>query len=140
MSNVQRAQIATDANADIFLRIHCNSADSSSVDGVLRYAPTSSNPYLSEEVIERSQALSRIMRDAQCEETGQDALDNLYQDDMTGINWATMPVTIVEMGFMSNYDEDMFLTSEDGQDQIVRGLANGVDEYFSQYGRMETAE
>ena len=65
---------------------------------------------------------------------------NLYQDDMTGINWATMPVTIVEMGFMSNYDEDMFLTSEDGQDQIVRGLVNGVDEYFSQYGRMETAE
>ena len=140
MSNVQRAQIATDANADIFLRIHCNSADSSSVDGVLCYAPTSSNPYLSEEVIERSQALSRIMRDAQCEETGQDALDNLYQDDMTGINWATMPVTIVEMGCMSSYDEDMFLTSEDGQDQIVRGLANGVDEYFSQYGRMETAE
>ena len=41
---------------------------------------------------------------------------------------------------MSNYDEDMFLTSEDGQDQIVRGLVNGVDEYFSQYGRTETAE
>jgi N-acetylmuramoyl-L-alanine amidase len=80
------------------------------------------------------------MRDSQCEETGQTALDNLYQDDMTGINWAEMPVTIVEMGFMSNYDEDMFLTSEDGQDQIVRGLVNGVDEYFSQYGRMETAE
>jgi N-acetylmuramoyl-L-alanine amidase len=59
---------------------------------------------------------------------------------MTGINWAKMPVTIVEMGFMSNYDEDMFLTSEDGQDRIVRGLANGVDEYFSQYGKMEAAE
>ena len=44
------------------------------------------------------------------------------------------------MGFMSNYDEDMFLTSEDGQDRIVRGLANGVDEYFSQYGKMEAAE
>ena len=140
MSNVQRAQIAADANADIFLRIHCNSSDSSSVDGVLCYAPTSSNPYLSEEVIERSQALSRIMRDSQCEETGQTALDNLYQDDMTGINWAEMPVTIVEMGFMSNYDEDMFLTSEDGQDQIVRGLVNGVDEYFSRYGKMEAAE
>ena len=46
----------------------------------------------------------------------------------------------LEMGFMSNYDEDMFLTSEDGQDQIVRGLVNGVDEYFSRYGKMEAAE
>ena len=140
MSNVQRAQIAADANADIFLRIHCNSADSSSVAGVLCYAPSSSNPYLSGDVIERSQALARIMRDAQCRETGQRALDNLHQDDMTGINWAKMPVTIVEMGFMSNYDEDMFLTSAEGQEQIVRGLVNGVDEYFAQYGKMVAAE
>ena len=50
---------------------------------------------------------------------------------MTGINWATMPVSIVEMGFMSNSDEDLFLASDTGQNEIAQGLANGVDAYFA---------
>ena len=100
------------------------------MDGVLCYAPTSSNPYLSEEVIERSQALSRIMRDAQCEETGQDALDNLYQDDMTGINWCKMPVALLEMGFMDNASDDDKLEDSSLQPVMAEGIADGVDEYF----------
>ena len=44
------------------------------------------------------------------------------------------PGSVLEIG------QDRFLTSEDGQDQIVRGLVNGVDEYFSQYGKMDVVE
>jgi N-acetylmuramoyl-L-alanine amidase len=51
-------------------------------------------------------------------------------DDMTGINWAQMPVSIVEMGFMSNREDDLYMASEAGQSAIARGLANGVDAYF----------
>ncbi len=131
ISNVERAQIATAANADIFVRIHCNDVDESEVAGVLCYGPASDNTYLTQPIIENSQKLCEVLRDNQCAVTGQKALNNLYQNDMTGINWATMPVSIVEMGFMSNETEDLFLASEDGQNQIAEGLANGVDAYFA---------
>ena len=47
ISNVQRAQIATEANADIFVRIHCNGVDDTTVAGVMCYGPSGANPYLS---------------------------------------------------------------------------------------------
>ncbi|MGX8703692.1 MAG: N-acetylmuramoyl-L-alanine amidase [bacterium] len=131
ISNVQRAQIATAANADIFVRIHCNGLDNPEISGVLCYGPSEGNPYLSQEIIQGSQRLCQLLRDAQCAATGQGARDNLFEDNMTGINWATMPVAIVEMGFMTNAQEDLFMASAEGQQKIATGLANGVDAYFA---------
>ena len=131
LSNVARAQIAADANADIFVRVHCNGVDDPSVTGVMCYGPSGANPYLSAELITNSQRLCELLRDNQCAVTGQNPMENLYQDDMTGINWATMPVSIVEVGFMSNPEEDLYIASEDGENAIATGLANGIDAYFA---------
>ena len=131
LSNVARAQIAADANADIFVRVHCNGVDDTSVKGVMCYGPSGANPYLSADLITNSQRLCDLLRDNQCAVTGQNPMDNLYQDDMTGINWATMPVSIVEVGFMSNPEEDVYIASEDGENAIATGLANGIDAYFA---------
>ena len=131
ISNSERAKMAAQAGADIFIRIHANGADSSSVRGTLNYMPSSSNPYLSPTVIQGSQRLARILLDSYCASTGIPNLGLLTGDDMTGINWATMPVTIVEMGFMSNRTDDLYMASASGQAAIVQGLANGVDQYFA---------
>lgn len=131
ISNVERAQIANNANADIFIRVHCNSVDSSSVHGALAYQPTSGNPYLSGDVISGSQRLASMLLSNQIAVTGQRDAGIIDGDDMTGINWAQMPVTIIEIGFMSNPDEDQYICSETGESQIAQGLANGVDAYFA---------
>lgn len=137
LSNIDRAKMATEAGADILVRIHCNGLDNHDVTGVLCYGPSESNPYLSEEVIRRSRRLSELLQQHQAAETGQRMIDNIFQDDMTGINWATMPVSIVEMGFMTNPEEDLYLASEDGQAAIVKGLANGIDAYFAEFPKTE---
>ena len=130
ISNVQRAQMANSSGADIFLRIHANGADSSSTNGALMYQPSSANPYMDSTVISESQRLASTMLDNYISATGLKSLGLLDGDDMTGINWSEIPVTIVEMGFMSNEGDDTFMASESGQAAIVTGLANGVDAYF----------
>ena len=131
ISNIERAQIANKAGADIMIRIHANDIKGSSITGVLCYGPGSKNPYLSSAVIKGGQRLATLLRDYQAAATGQRKLGNLYNNDMTGINWCQMPCTIVEMGFMSNRTEDLALASPSFQAKIAKGLANGVDAYFA---------
>lgn len=131
ISNAERASMAAGAHADIFVRIHANGDDgSSSVNGALCYMPSTSNRYLSSSVISGSRKLSKCIQDSYCASTHLRNLGLLEGDDMTGINWAKMPVTIVEMGFMSNQSDDLFMASASGQTKIVTGIANGIDKYF----------
>ena len=52
------------------------------------------------------------------------------RDDLTGFNWSRIPVVLVEMGFMSNYNEDQMLSNPDYQKKMMQCVADGVEEYF----------
>lgn len=50
------------------------------------------------------------------------------REDMTGFNWSKVPVVLVEMemGFLSNTEEDKLLNTEEYGIKIVKGLTEGV--------------
>lgn len=123
MSNVQRAKVANKYKADAFIRIHANSAGSSSVKGALTIAPASNNRYMTKANRKASQKLSKKVLKAMCKTTGAKNRGVMYTNSMTGINWCKVPVTIVEMGFMSNPSEDRKMAKASYQKKIVKGIA-----------------
>lgn len=129
-SNAERAVTANESGAEIFVRIHANGSDDPSVNGAVCFAPSTSNPYVAS-IAEQCQNLSRLVVDGLCAATGAKNLDIQLTDDMTGINWCQIPVTIVEMGFMTNPTEDQNMSDPTYQQKMVEGIANGIDGYFA---------
>ena len=129
LSNVDRAQIANNAGAEAFIRIHANGSDNTSTNGAMTICQTPSNPY-NAAFYSASRKLSDCVLDAFVASTGCNKQYVWETDTMTGINWANVPSTIIEMGYMSNPTEDTNMASEEYQRLMVVGIANGIDNYF----------
>lgn len=131
ISNAERATLANDNHADVMVRIHANSSGDNSVTGALALISSSSNPYIGSKYSDSYKLANNIL-DSYCKSTGMANLGIQENDTMTGINWSQVPVTIFEMGFMSNESDDMNMADVEYQKRMVQGIVSGINNYFEE--------
>lgn len=129
LSNHERAKMAEEAGAEILVRLHANGSEVSATNGVMTICGTKDSPYVAD-LYEDSYRLANEVLNHFVESTGAKSKGIWETDIMSGINWATIPVTIVEMGFMSNKEEDEKMATDSYQQKMAEGIADGIDAYY----------
>ena len=130
ISNAERAVKANESGADFAIHIHANGADSSSANGALTMVGSPSNPYIGH-LYEKSNELATDVLNSYIAATGLANAGMQQVDNMTGLNWSTIPSMILEMGFMTNESDDRNMADPAFRQKMVKGIADGIDVYYS---------
>ena len=130
ISNAARAELANSDKADAFIRIHANGSTDTNASGVMTVCQTKDNPY-NADIYDSCKRLSVDVLSGMAAATGANSEGVWETDSMSGINWCKVPVTIVEIGYMTNSEEDQKLVTSDYQNLLAKGIADGIDAYFA---------
>lgn len=129
MTNIDRAEFANAVYADISVKIHADGIENSSVHGVSMLVP--SNQYINNQSIcDESIKAGEIILEEVVNSTGAVNRGVMERNDLTGFNWTKVPVVLLEMGFMTNPEEDAKMETEEYQQKIVDGIVSGLLKYF----------
>jgi N-acetylmuramoyl-L-alanine amidase len=109
--NIERAQFCNRRRAALMLRIHADGSANASRRGISVLHPARRRGWTDDVY-----GPSRRARD----------LGIVERSDLTGFNWADVPVVLAETGFMSNPTESRLLRSSAYQWRVARGLVAGV--------------
>jgi N-acetylmuramoyl-L-alanine amidase len=127
--NIARAQICNRHGAALMLRIHADGSTDSSRHGASTLYPAWHAGW-TDDILPESRRAARRIQTKLVARTGAADLGLVARGDLTGFNWANVPVVLVETGFMTNARERARLTSATYQWRVAKGLANGTDSFL----------
>jgi N-acetylmuramoyl-L-alanine amidase len=130
IGNIDRAKIANNCNADLFVRVHADGVDDQTAHGISILVPGSQ--FVTDANLRaESRKAAQYLMNGMIAATGAYNRGLVETDDMTGLNWCTRPMMLVEMGFMSNPDEDVAMSTDAYQNKLAAGMVNGINNYFA---------
>lgn len=129
ISNQERAEIANSMHADLYLRIHGNGSSDPSISGIETYYPSADNPDIGH-LSAPSARLSSLLLEEMAKTSGAKARGAFARDDLTGTNFAKMPSSLVECGYMTHPEEDLRLNDEAHLNALADGIVSGLHRYF----------
>ncbi len=127
ISNAERAQVSNNANADITIRIHCDSIANAGKTGATILVPSDTSNY-TKPIFEDSQKFAEHLKNSLAQ-NGVKVNGIIKREDMTGFNWSKVPVVILEMGFMSNWNEDQMLSNPAYQKKLMEAVVAAIKTY-----------
>lgn len=130
LSNIERAEIANNSNANLAIRIHCDSLNDSSKTGATVLIP-SKGSQVTAGIYDNSKKYAEILS-AELKSSNIKVTGVFERQDITGFNWSKVPVVILEMGFMSNWQEDRMLSDSAYQSKLMECVVRAVDNYTNE--------
>jgi N-acetylmuramoyl-L-alanine amidase len=125
MGNVDRAQIANRLHAALLIRVHCDGSSSSRDNGTHTLYPAYIRGWTSD-IYRPSLKLARLVQSELVKALGFPDRGLNPRSDITGFNWADVPVILPELGFLTYPAEDRALNSAAGQDKAALGMCRGI--------------
>ena len=123
--NIARARFCNRRHAALMVRIHADGSTDRSLHGVSTLVPGWHRGW-TDDIYARSLRAGRALQKAVVCSTGAADRGIVQRSDLTGFNWANVPVVLVETGFLSNPTEARRLHTAAYQQRVARGLTAGV--------------
>ena len=128
ISNQERAAVANDNNADLFIRIHADAANDSATSGVRVYVPSSGS------LVSENTSNANILGSLVASEEGFE-FDSSYvraTNQYTGLNFSDARHSFqISLGFLSNSDDEAILINEDNMVNVASALAQFAYNYVT---------
>lgn len=113
-----RAAMANNLKADLFISVHANSSASSAASGTETYYQR-----------EASKALAKVMHKYLVEATGLSDRGVRY-GNFHVIRETKMPAVLLEVGYLSNKKDETLLFTEALQNKVAASIVSGIKEYL----------
>lgn len=120
---LNRAEFIDSKKGDIFLSIHLNGSDSRSAKGIESYYEFLNN---------RSYKLAESIQDelSSIEYTKDRGLKGTNEKNLGILRYSQTVGVLLELGFITNSEDEKYLVSNNGQDTIVDAIVSGILNYF----------
>lgn len=126
----ERARIANDNYADIFVSIHGNAHNNKSIAGIqVLYCPATQ----SEKKEIDQHPFAKVIMDELLKGTGAVDKGIIQRPGLVVLRETKMPAVLVEVGFLSNAAEEKLVFNEDYQYKIIESIIRGIEKYFEMY-------
>ena len=129
MSLVQRAEYGNKHKVDLAFRIHADGLDDQSVNGASTLYPSAE--HINNKIAERSKNIASIIQREYIKSTGLADRGTVERNDLVGFNFTTVPCILLELGFMTNPEEDRKMSDKKFQEKMVDGITNGMIAYYT---------
>jgi N-acetylmuramoyl-L-alanine amidase len=132
VSNSSRTRRLNREQVDVVLLINADGNADSSLHGLHMIVSTEVSRQRGD-VFDRSHGLARALQGAWLAATGAADLGVGERNNLRILlSGCTMPAALIEIGYMTNPDEDRLLATDAYQDKIVSGVVQGFFDYFEQ--------
>jgi len=131
ISNAERARFANESGAEVYLSLQADAASNKDAKGIYTQIPSQSNAFAGS-LHEDCKRLAKAIQNNLIAETGTKDRGVQENDNVAAINYSEIPVAVLQLGFMSNQEEDANLWSAEYQDKMIKAICDGIATYFSE--------
>ncbi len=128
LTNIMRAEIANNRDADLLVSIHLNYSRDANAKGTTTLYPA--NTKWTAGFYEKSKTVAIYIQADTVKSCGTADLGISPRDDLPLFNWSKVPVAEVLVAYLSNAEEDKLLATDEFRWNAAWGIRNGIIKYL----------